>query len=321
MRRRRTCSGERDCASPCSKLDTSPPARPATRPRSSPPDTGSSTPAWSTTSASRQPRHYARSNQEAIERVAGIVDEHGIECDFERASNYVYVESAAFAAEIEREVAAARAAGLAAERTNETDLPYRVATAIRLDDQAQFHPWSYVSALARLVAAAGGHVHERTRALRVRSGEPCVVETASGRVRAGHVVVATQLPFLDRGLFFAKAHPVKSYAVAATVAETEAPRGMYISVDEPKRSVRSTPAGGGRRVLIVGGEGGRLGEGPDGASATPGWSASCRNGSAPRPSTAGRPTTTSRSTGCPTSAGSCPATAGSSSRPASRSGG
>ena len=32
--------------------------------------------------------HYARSNQEAIERVAGIVDEHGIECGFERASNY-----------------------------------------------------------------------------------------------------------------------------------------------------------------------------------------------------------------------------------------
>ena len=208
---------------------------------------------------------YARSNQEAIERVAAIVDEHGIECDFERAANYVYVESNASAAEIEREVGAARAAGLAAERTNETDLPYRVATAIRLGDQAQFHPWRYVSALARLVAASGGHVHERTRALRVRSGTPCVVETASGRVRARHVVVATQLPFLDRGLFFARAHPVKSYAVAATVADADAPRGMYISADEPKRSVRSTPAGDGRRVLIVGGEGGRPGEGPDGA--------------------------------------------------------
>ena len=36
---------------------------------------------------------YARSNQEAIEQVAGIVSELSIECDFERASNYVYTES------------------------------------------------------------------------------------------------------------------------------------------------------------------------------------------------------------------------------------
>ena len=64
-----------------------------------------------------------------------------------------------------------------------------------------------------------------------------------------------------------KAHPLKSYAVAARSPRRTAPRGMYISADEPKRSVRSTPAGDGRRVLIVGGEGGRLGRGPrrDGA--------------------------------------------------------
>jgi nitrite reductase/ring-hydroxylating ferredoxin subunit len=73
-------------------------------------------------------------------------------------------------------------------------------------------------------------------------------------VRAGHVVLATQMPFLDRGLFFAKAHPTKSYAVAATVDAVGAPHGMYISIDEPTRSVRSTPAEGGRRVVIVGGE-------------------------------------------------------------------
>jgi len=98
-------------------------------------------------------------------------------------------------------------------------------------------------------------VFERTRATRVRSGDPCVVETRSGRVRAANVVVATQLPFVDRGLFFAKAHPAKSYAVAATVDEQVAPRGMYISVEQPTRSVRSSPAGDGRRVLIIGGEG------------------------------------------------------------------
>jgi len=81
-------------------------------------------------------------------------------------------------------------------------------------------------------------------------------------VRAGHVVVATQLPFLDRGLFFAKAHPMKSYAIAAEVDDERAPRGMYISAEQPTRSVRSTPGSGGRRILIVGGEGHRPGEEP-----------------------------------------------------------
>jgi glycine/D-amino acid oxidase-like deaminating enzyme/nitrite reductase/ring-hydroxylating ferredoxin subunit len=206
-------------------------------------------------------RLYARSNQEAIERVAAIVAEHGIECDLERAPNYVYAESDAKAADVRREVDAARAAGVAAELTTETDLPYPVAAAVRVDDQAQFHPWKYVAALVRLVADAGGHVFERTRATGVRAGRPCVVETTRGTVDARHVVVATQLPFLDRGLFFAKAHPTQSYALAAPCED--APRGMYISVDQPTRSVRSTPAPGGGRLLIVGGEGHKPGAEPD----------------------------------------------------------
>lgn len=206
-------------------------------------------------------RRYARSNQEAIETVAGIVSEHGIECDFERATNYVYTESSESAPKIEREVEAAEAAGIAAELTTETDLPYEIAAAVRIDGQAQFHPLKYLAALARDVEGDGSHVLELTRALDVHRGEPCVVETAQGRIRAGHVLVATQLPFLDRGLFFAKAHPTTSYAIAA--GSDAAPRGMYISVDQPTRSVRSTPGHDGKRVLIVGGEGHKPGDEPD----------------------------------------------------------
>ncbi len=208
-------------------------------------------------------RLYARSNQEAIERVSDLVEQHGIDCDFERTSNYVYAEGASGATDIEREVAAAQAAGVAAELTTETDLPYAVAAAVRVAGQAQFHPWKYVAALARLVEGGGSRVFESTRATDVRSGSPCTVETSGGRVRAQHVVIATQLPFVDRSFLFAKAHPTKSYAVAATVDEQGAPRGMYISVDQPTRSVRSTPGPDGRRVLVVGGEGHKPGNEPD----------------------------------------------------------
>ena len=206
-------------------------------------------------------RRYAASNQAAIEQVARIVDEHGIDCDFERASNYVYVESGPTEA-LEGEAEAARRAGVAAELTTETDLPFPVAGAIRVDGQAQFHPWKYVAAIVGIAAAGGAQVFERTRATGVTGNGPYVVETAGGVVRAAHVVLATQLPFLDRGLHFAKAHPTTSYAIAGETEAERAPRGMYISADQPTRSVRSTPGADGRRIVVVGGEGHKPGEEP-----------------------------------------------------------
>jgi glycine/D-amino acid oxidase-like deaminating enzyme/nitrite reductase/ring-hydroxylating ferredoxin subunit len=205
-------------------------------------------------------RLYAESNREAISQLGTLAAELGIDCDWEPASNYVYTESSGRLDKLEDELEAMRRAGIAAELTRETDLPFPVAGAIRVDEQAQFHPLKYLAGLAARIPGDGSHVFEQTRATGVESGERPTVETSSGRVLAKHVVVATQLPFLDRGLFFAKAHPQKSFAVSAGVAEAQAPRGMYISIDEPTRSIRSAPSGDGSRQLIVGGESRRPGE-------------------------------------------------------------
>jgi glycine/D-amino acid oxidase-like deaminating enzyme/nitrite reductase/ring-hydroxylating ferredoxin subunit len=208
-------------------------------------------------------RAYARSNQEAIERVQTIVSDNSIDCDREAASNYVYTERDTSMRDIEQEAEAARRVGVDAELTTETDLPYPVRAAVRVDDQAQLHPWKYLAALARLVDGDGSHVLELTRATDVRNGNRCEVETTSGIVRAAHVVVATQMPFLDRGLYFTRAHPMASYAIAASIDTERAPRGMYISVDKPTRSIRSTPSDDGGRMLIVGGEGHKPGDDSD----------------------------------------------------------
>jgi glycine/D-amino acid oxidase-like deaminating enzyme/nitrite reductase/ring-hydroxylating ferredoxin subunit len=205
-------------------------------------------------------RLYAESNQAAIAQMRELAGRAGVECDWEQTSNYVYTESSARLGELEDEIAAMRDAGIAAELTRRTDLPFPVAGAIRIDDQAQFHPLKYLAGLVAGLPGEGSDVFEATRATGVRRAEACVVETTGGRVRADHVVLATQLPFLDRGLFFAKAHPQKSYAVAAEVDGATAPSGMYISIDEPTRSIRSAPTPGQRRYLIVGGESRRPGE-------------------------------------------------------------
>jgi glycine/D-amino acid oxidase-like deaminating enzyme/nitrite reductase/ring-hydroxylating ferredoxin subunit len=205
-------------------------------------------------------RLFAESNREAIVQMGELVTELGIECDWERTSNYVYTESSSRLGELDDELQAMREAGIAAELTHRTELPFPVAGAIRVDDQAQLHPLKYLAGLVAGLAGEGSHVFEGTRATAVRTGECCVVETNRARVRAGRVVLATQLPFLDRGLFVALAHPRKSYAVATVVDEASAPTSMYISIDEPTRSIRSTPGEGRTRRLIVGGESGRPGE-------------------------------------------------------------
>ena len=205
-------------------------------------------------------RLYAESNQDAIAQMRELASRAGIDCDWEQASNYVYTESSGRLDALEHELAAMRDAGIAAELTRQTDLPFPIAGAIRVDDQAQFHPLKYLAGLASGLPGDGGHVFEATRATGVRSAEACVVETTGGRVRADHVVIATQLPFLDRGLFFAKAHPQKSYAVGAEVDRAIAPMGMYINIDEPTRSIRSAPATEQSRYVVVGGESQHPGE-------------------------------------------------------------
>jgi glycine/D-amino acid oxidase-like deaminating enzyme/nitrite reductase/ring-hydroxylating ferredoxin subunit len=207
-------------------------------------------------------RVYAESNQAALERVVRFVDEDGIDCDFERKANYVYAESQEDVTKVEREVEAARRAGLDVSFTTETSLPYEVAGAARLENQAQFHPRRYLLALAATIPGEGSHVFEETAAQDVRHGDPCRVETDRGVVRATDVIVATHIPFGDSGLFFVKAHPHRSYAVVAPIDEAAAPDGMFINAGVPTRSVR-TIRDGARLLVQVGGEGHKPGDEDD----------------------------------------------------------
>jgi glycine/D-amino acid oxidase-like deaminating enzyme/nitrite reductase/ring-hydroxylating ferredoxin subunit len=202
---------------------------------------------------------YADANQAAIARVAAWIDRYGIECDFSRRPAYTYTTDASRVAEIEAEVEAATALGLPVTFTNETELPYAVQAAVRMDDQAQFHPRRYCLGLAAAFTSLGGQIYENTRVTGVNDGSPCEVHIGDNRVSADHVVLATHLPILDRGLFFAKTHPTRSYALTARLRGAP-PQGMYLSADQPTRSVRSAE---GDTLVILGGEGHKVGQDPD----------------------------------------------------------
>lgn len=207
-------------------------------------------------------RIYAKANEAALERIAQFVEEDGIDCDFERKANYVYAEHEEEVAQLRQEAEVERKAGLAVSLVDETPLPFPVSAALRLDGQAQFHPRKYLLALAATIPGDGSHVFENSRVQDVDHGEPCEVSTDAAKLRARDVVLATHLPILDSGLFFTKAYPHRSYAVAAPIGQARDPDGMYISSGTPTRSIR-TLRDGDRVFIQVGGNGHKTGEEDD----------------------------------------------------------
>ena len=192
---------------------------------------------------------YAEASAAAVELAVALAAEEGIDCELERRPAFTYAPTVSERSTVERENEAASEAGLPVTLVDDADLPYGVDCAVRLDHQVQLHPVRYVQGLAAAVHGDGSQVLEQTRATAVDDGNPCRVHTERGTVMAQQVVVATHYPLLDRGLFFARLEPTRSYVIAARVRGA-VPRGMSISAGGTTRSVRSHG-----ELLIVGGEG------------------------------------------------------------------
>ena len=204
-------------------------------------------------------RAYGEANEAAIGLVAGLVDELGIECGWRRGPAFTYTTDRQTLGKIEEEVEAAQAAGLPASFTTDTELPFEVLGAVRFEDQAQFHARHYGLALASAVDGDGCRVFERSRVVAIdASAGVCRVENG-GTVVADQIVLATHIPFLDRGGFFAKVSPQRTYLLAVEVEEP-APEGMYLGEGSQTRTLRSAENG---RYLVLGGAGHKAGQEPD----------------------------------------------------------
>jgi glycine/D-amino acid oxidase-like deaminating enzyme/nitrite reductase/ring-hydroxylating ferredoxin subunit len=204
-------------------------------------------------------RAYAQANVAALEWIARLIETNRIDCDFERRTNYVYAESEEEVRQLRQEAEVEKQAGLDTTLVDDTPLPFPVQAALRLENQAQFHPRKYLLALAATIPGDGSHVFEHSRVQGVKHGDPCEVRTEHGTLRARDVILATHLPILDSGLFFTKAYPHRSYAVAAPIGRAPDPEGMYINTGTPTRSIR-TLRDGDRVFVQVGGNGHKAGD-------------------------------------------------------------
>ena len=208
-------------------------------------------------------RRYAQANLAGLSWLADTAAD--ADCAWETRSAVSWASGGSDAVDsMESEVRAARDAGVRGARlTADVGLPLDdVAAAVLLPDQGQVDPYRYLLHLAAELEAAGGRLHEHTRARSVSwRGLPTVLTADGPRVVADRVVVATQVPFLDRGLFFARLEPYRSYQLAVRLPDAP-PEVMAISTGSPTRSYRDAPSPQGGRVALVGGDGHKTGQGP-----------------------------------------------------------
>ncbi len=198
-------------------------------------------------------REYAEANAEGLAWIARFCDEHGV--GHQRRPAYTYATTPDGLRSARSELDALHRAGLEKAAWDEdVALPFRTSGAVRMDDQVQLDPMELLEALAADARDHGAVVVEGARVLRVHGHGPSRVVTDAGDARADTVVVATNMPILDRGGFFARAEPARSYGLAYRTPEP-AVDGMYLSADRPTRSLRDAPG----NVLLVGGDGHRTG--------------------------------------------------------------
>lgn len=198
---------------------------------------------------------YARSQQDALAHVVDTTAALEIDCELERRPAFTYTTSPDDLDAIRAETEAAANAGLDARFVTTTGLPFGVAGAVQLDDQAQFHPRKFLLALADDIVRRDGRIFEQTRVVAVDGSGPCRLTTESGAtVTAGDVVIATGFPILNRPELFTRLLPRRELVLAAPIPADMDPGGMFITTRDSTRSVRTAPLPDGGRLLIVTGE-------------------------------------------------------------------
>jgi glycine/D-amino acid oxidase-like deaminating enzyme/nitrite reductase/ring-hydroxylating ferredoxin subunit len=209
-----------------------------------------------------------RSQAAAIDRIEAIQAAEAIECDFARLDGYLVLAPGTPAQALDAELSAATDAGVPVtdEREQTAIHAKNLVRSLRFPGQARVHPLKYLSGLAGAVARQGGRLYAGTPVEEVEETKDGVVLATSGgyRVRAAHVVLATNSPIVNRLAVHAKQAPYRTYAIAAPLPRDRLPDALYWDTHEPYHYVRLQPGSDAHDFVIVGGEDHKAGAANDG---------------------------------------------------------
>ena len=187
-------------------------------------------------------RLYAKAQSNACREYARLCKT--IDCDYETRDSYVY--SLHDQEKIKKEVTALNRIGVKAEFCDAHELPFKVAGAVRVKDQAQFHPLKFLYTIAKSLP-----IYEHTKVTELM---PHKAKTNHGEITYKKLIVATHFPMLNKhGLYPLKLYQHRSYVVALKGAQNIS--GMYVDESDTGLSFRSYGD-----LLLLGGGGHRTGK-------------------------------------------------------------
>lgn len=208
-----------------------------------------------------QAKHYYEANLSGLEFIRETVNEKNIECDFTTEDAILYAVSDESMKKLIKEKEAYEKLGIPFEFTDKIPLDIEMQGALIVKNQAQFHPLKYLHTLVQEMSQAGVQIFEKTVIIDVKGteDEPKLITNEGFEITCQHVISASHFPFFDgNGFYFARMYADRSYVVSAKTSKPY-PGGMFLSVDEPKRSLRSANDSG-ETVVIIGGEGHKTGQ-------------------------------------------------------------
>jgi len=216
-------------------------------------------------------RLAAESQTAAIDTIERIVLEERIDCDFARVDGYLFNAPDQPADLLDRELAAARRAGLTpTEIVDRAPLgSFDTGRALRFRRQAQFHPLKYLAALAQAIVRDGGRIFTATHVTKITGGKSAQVETSDGHtVSCAAIVMATHTPVNDLLVIHTKQAAYRTYVIGVTVPGGTGPKALYWDTGDPyhyARFVGAKPGGPApaHELLVVGGEDHKTGQADD----------------------------------------------------------
>lgn len=209
-------------------------------------------------------RKIAESHAQAIDFIERVSQEENIDCDFKRVDGYLFCGPNEETDFLEKELEAARAAGL-------EDVALLGAAPIRLFNsgpclrfprQAQFHPLKYLVGLTQAIQKMGGKIFTHAEAHSIEGGHPARVTTSQGfQITCEAVVVATNVPINNRVAIHTKMAAYRTYVIAVRVPKDRVDFSLLWDTAEPYHYVRFVDDTElDEQILLIGGEDHRTGQ-------------------------------------------------------------
>jgi glycine/D-amino acid oxidase-like deaminating enzyme/nitrite reductase/ring-hydroxylating ferredoxin subunit len=214
----------------------------------------------------RGARLAAESHTTAIDQIEAIVEDEGIECEFQRLDGYLFLPPGSDVGFLDDELEAARRAGLAeVERVDRAPVDnFNTGAALRFPRQAQFHPVKYMAGLAAAVEKYGGRIFTQSRVVETQNGEHPWVKTAAGHVvKANFVVYATNTPINDWVKIHTKQAPYRTYVVGGLIPRGCFPKILLWDNADPYHYIRTQELSEEHDVLLIGGADHKTGQAHD----------------------------------------------------------